>query len=87
MTDQHLAGLGECRDARGDVDGDALHIVVDLLDFASMETAADLNVKRTNRLGNGAGATHGTRRTVEGGEKPIPQRFHFVAAVPRELPP
>src|SRR6478752_1645713 len=79
--DQHLAGRRECRNPRGDVDGDALHVVVDQLDFAGMQAAAYLNVQLTNRLGDGAGATHGTRRTVEGGEKSIAEGFHFGAAI------
>jgi len=69
------------------VDGDALHVVVGDFDLACMEAAADLNVERTNCLGDGAGATHGTRRAVEGGEKPVPKRFHFVAAGARKFPP
>src|SRR2546423_5517034 len=84
---QHLAWLGERRDARGDVDGDALHVVAGDLNLAGMETTADLNVQGTDRLGNGAGATHATRRAVEGGEKPVPKRSHFVAAGTREFPP
>src|ERR1700689_1567641 len=84
---QHLAGPGERRDARGDVDGDALHIVAGDFDLAGMEPAADLNVERNDRLGNGAGATHATRRTVEGAENPAPKRFHFVAAGACEFPP
>ena len=77
---QHLARPGERRDTRGDVDGDALHVVADDLDLAGMEATADLNVERTDRLGNGAGATHGTCRAVEGGEESVPKRSHFVAA-------
>src|SRR5437868_13825364 len=77
---QHFARPGERRDARCDVNGDALHVVADDLDLSGMEATADLNVERTNRLDNGARATHGTCRAVEGGEKPVPKRFHFVAA-------
>ena len=69
------------------MDGDALHVVVGDFDLASMEATANLNVERTNRLGNGASATHGTCGAVEGGEKPVPERFHFVAAGAREFPP
>jgi hypothetical protein len=55
------------------VDGDALHVVAGDFDLASMKATANLNVERANRrLGNGAGATHGTRGAVEGGEKPVP---------------
>ena len=84
---QHLARPSERRDARGDVDGDALHVVVGDFDLAGMEATADLNVEPTDRLDNGAGATHGTRGTVEGGKNPVPKRFHFVAAGAREFPP
>src|SRR5438445_2189301 len=84
---QHLARPGERRDARGDVDGDALHVVAGDLDLASMEATADLNVERTDRLGNGVGTTHGARRAVERGEEPVPKRSHFVAAGAREFPP
>src|SRR5216684_3657404 len=84
---QHLARPGERRDARGDVDGDALHVVAGDLNLAGMEATADLNVERTDRLGNGAGTTHGTCRAVERGEKPIAKRSHFVAAEAREFPP
>src|SRR6266446_1366998 len=84
---QHLARPGERRDARGDVDGDALHVVAGDLDLAGVQTTADLNVQGPDRLGNGARATHGTRRAVEGGEKPVPKRSHFVAAGAREFPP
>src|SRR6266404_9425572 len=84
---QHLARPGECRDARGDVDGDALHVVAGDLDLASMEATADLNVERTDRLGNGVGTTHGACRAVERGEEPVPKRSHFVAAGAREFPP
>src|ERR1700716_31770 len=84
---QHLARSGERRDPRGDVAGDALYVVTRDLDLAGMEATADLNVERTDRLGNRAGATHGTCRAVEGGEKPVPKRSHFVAARPREFPP
>src|SRR6266481_470376 len=83
---QHLARAGERRDARGDVDSDALHVVAGDLDLAGMEATADLNVERTDRLGNGAGTTHGTCRAVEGGEESVPKRSHFVAAEAREFP-
>src|SRR6266699_5802204 len=84
---QHLARPGERRHARGDVDGDTLHVVARDLDLASMEAAADLNVERTDRLGNGAGTTHGTCRAVERGEESVAKRSHFVAAEAREVPP
>ena len=64
-----------------------LHVVVSNFDLAGMEATTDLNIERTNRLGNGAGATHGTRRAVEGGEKPVSERFHFLTAAAREFPP
>jgi hypothetical protein len=69
------------------VDGDALHLVVGDFDLTGMKATADLNVEQTDRLGNGAGATHGTRGTVEGGKNPVPKRFHLVAAEAREFPP
>src|SRR6202042_1023083 len=75
---QHLAGPGERRYARGDVDGDALHVIVGDFDLASMEATANLNVERANRLGNGASAPYGTCGAVEGGEKPAPERFNFA---------
>src|ERR1700692_3812031 len=76
---QHLARPGERRDARGDVDGDALHVVTGDLDLAGMEPTADFNVESTDCLDNGAGTTHGACRAVERGEKPVPKRSHFVA--------
>ena len=60
--------------------GDALHIVVGDFDLAGMEAAADLDVERTNRVGNGTGAAHGARRSVKSCKKPISERFHFIAA-------
>src|ERR1700681_1713207 len=83
---QNLAWSGERPDPRGDVDGDALYVVARDLDLAGMEATADLNVERTDRLGNRASATHGTCRTVEGSEKPVPKRFHFITAGAREFP-
>jgi hypothetical protein len=59
---QYLTGSGERQDARCDVYGDALHIVIGHFDLAGMEATADLDVERTNRLGNGTGAAHGARR-------------------------
>src|ERR1700716_3551713 len=82
---QHLARSGERRDARGDVDCNALHVVAGDLDLAGMEAAADLNVQRPEGFGYGAGATNGTCRTVKGGEKPISKRFHLGAAGPCEF--
>src|SRR6478736_8398288 len=84
---QHLARPGERRDAGGDVDGDALHVVAGDLDLTCMEAAADFNVESTDRLDNGAGTTHGTCRAIERGEKPVPKRSHFVAPEAREFPP
>jgi hypothetical protein len=62
---QHLARPGERRDARGDVDGNAPHVVAGNFNLAGMKATADLNVESTDRLGNGAGTTYGTRRAVE----------------------
>src|SRR5258706_12572861 len=76
---QHLARPGECRDARGDVTGDALHVVAGDLDLTGMEATADFNVESTDRLDSGAGTTHGTCRAVERGEEPGPKRSPFVA--------
>src|ERR1700692_3589892 len=84
---QHLARPGARRDARGDVNGDALHIVAGDLDLAGMEATADFNVERTDRLDDGAGTTHGTCRAVERGENPVAKRSHFVAPEAREFPP
>src|SRR6266481_4453195 len=84
---QHLARPGECRHARGDVNGDALHVVAGDFDLTGMEATTDFNVESTDRLDNGAGTTHGTCRAVERGEKPVPERSHFVAAEARKFPP
>src|ERR1700726_3111049 len=84
---QYFARPGERRDARGEVNGDALHIVARDLDLASMEASADLNVESTDRIDNGAGTTHGTCRAVERGKKAISERPHFVAPEAREFPP
>ena len=80
-------GPRERRDARGDMDGDALHFVRGNFDLAGMQAAADLQAERLNRLGDGLRATHGARRAIEGGEKPVSQRFHLIAAGAREFPP
>src|SRR5260370_3014399 len=84
---QHLARPGECRDARGDVNGDALHVVAGDLDLTGMEAAADFNVESTDRLDNGAGTTHGTCRGVERGEEPVPKPSHLDAPDAPESPP
>src|SRR5260370_17925974 len=76
---QHLARPGERRDARGDVNGDALHAVAGDLDLTGMEDPAHFNVDSTNRLHNGAGTTHGTCRPPEPGEEPSHQRSPFSA--------
>jgi len=80
---EHLIGARKRRDARGD----ALHVIVGDLDLAGMEAVADLDVEWTDRLGNGASATHCPRRAVECGEKPVPKRFDFTSPVTRDFPP
>ena len=69
------------------MDRDSLHFVLADFDLAGMEAAADLYAERTNRFGDGLGATHGARRAIESGEKPIPEQLHLVAAGARELLP
>ena len=69
------------------MDGDAVHFVRGNFDLAGMQATADLNAERVNRLGDGPRATHRARRAVEGGEKPVSERFHFIAAGAREFSP
>lgn len=64
------------------MNGDALHVVAGDLDLSGMEASADLNVQSTDRLDNGAGTAYGTRRPVERGEKPIPERD--LTSLPRK---
>ena len=42
---------------------------------ASMESGADLDPKRLDLVGNGAGAGHTARRAIEGGKDAIADRF------------
>src|SRR5713226_6149127 len=81
---QHLARPGERRDARGDVDGDALHVVAGDLDLAGVQTTADLNVQGPDRLGNGRNARHapGRRRWRETRPQAISLRCRGRARVP-----
>ena len=85
--DKRLTGARKRRDARGNVDGDALHVIVGDLDLAGMEAVADLDVEWTDHLGNGASATHCPRRAVECGEKPVPKRFDLTSPVTRDFLP
>jgi hypothetical protein len=78
--DQHLSGLGERRDARGDMDRDALHFVFADFDLACVEAGSDLNAERANRLGDPLSATNRARRAVESGEKAVTERLHLIAS-------
>src|SRR6185369_17864424 len=71
--------------ARGDpgTDGhcDSAEFAVDGLDFAGVHAAPDLQPKRTDRLGDRAGAADGPCRPVEGGEEAVSGRVDLLAAV------
>jgi hypothetical protein len=44
-----------------------------------MESGADLDPKRLDLVGNGAGAAHTARRAIEGGKDAIAHRFDASA--------
>jgi hypothetical protein len=45
-----------------------------------MEPGTDLNAKRPDFIGNGAGAAHAARPTVEGGKNAVADRLDLMTA-------
>jgi hypothetical protein len=78
--DEDFAGLGECLDALGDVDGDAPDIVTVQLDFAGMEPNPHIDTDGAHRVADGTGAAHGSPRPVEGRQEPVAGRLDLSAA-------
>ena len=80
--DEHLARLGERRDARAEVDGEALGAGVGELDLARVEAGADLEAEPAHRVADRAGTADRARRAVEGGEEAVAGEPHLLAAEP-----
>jgi hypothetical protein len=72
-------------DALRDVHGDAPDVPVHELDFAGVQTDAELHVPRAKRVANRGGAADSTRRSVEGGEESVTRGLHFSALKVLEL--
>jgi hypothetical protein len=68
------------------VNGNAADIVADRFTLAGMEPGADFDAKRPDLVGNGAGAAHATRRTVEGGKNAIAGRLDLMTAKACKVP-
>jgi hypothetical protein len=75
------------RDTCGNVDGDALYIMVSDLDLPGMQATADFNTQRTDGLGDRASTSDPASRPVEGGEEAVSQGFDLTAPVTREFAP
>src|SRR5579859_6086740 len=69
------------------MDGNALNVVSVDFDLTGMKAATDLNVERTDGVGNRLGATDSARRSVERSQKSVAKRFHLAAPISREFPP
>src|SRR5689334_22001724 len=82
---EHLAGRGARGDARADVHGDAAVLVAHHFAFAGVRAGANLEAELAHLLRHRAGAAHGARRAVEGGEEAVARGVDLAAAKPCEL--
>ena len=93
--DEHLHGAGDedlaRAGGRGDpgthVDRQAGDLPAPALHLARMHAGSDLDAEVGYGIADGTCATDGPRRTVEGGEEPVPGRVDLHAAEPLEEPP
>ncbi len=67
--------------------GNADNIVSDELAFASMQTATDVQIERTHRITDRAGATHGSCWAVERGKKTVTGGVDFAPSILAEHAP
>jgi hypothetical protein len=77
---EHLAGAGERAHARADVDRDAGDVLVEQLAFAAVQPRPHVQIQRSRRLGELAGAADRARRTVEDAERSVADHLHDAAA-------
>ena len=68
---QHLIRLRGSADSGPEVNGDAADLVSHHLTLSRVESGAERDPERGDRLASGASAADRARRTVEGGEKPV----------------
>ena len=62
-----------------------MNVIGRYLDLAGVKAATDLDLQRTDGLGNRTGATDGACRAVERGQKPIAKRLDLAASVACEF--
>src|SRR5262249_26519528 len=84
---EHFTRTRARGDARADVHCDAAEIVADGFALAGVETGANLETERTDRVANRGRATNRACRTIERREESVADRFHFATAKASELAP
>ena len=77
---EYLSGAGQRRHASTDVNCYPADVVVDLFALARMNACTNIKSDRAHFIDDCARASDCARRAVECNEKPLPKRFHFIAA-------
>src|SRR5262245_42097891 len=82
--DENLTGAGSRTDAVADVDCQAAELVADNLALPGVQSGANLETERRDRLPNRRRAPDCADRAIEGGEKAVACRVELPAAEPVE---
>jgi hypothetical protein len=68
---EHLARGGKRRDTGANMNRDATHLGAHHFAFSGVKAGADFKPERLDCIRDGAGAIHGARRPIEGGEEAV----------------